>query len=78
MYFFSGTKSVKYSYSKDEVVSGPHEISEYWSVLGKVGFDCVDAIYLAPTRENTYYVFRGHQYLTLDWNGYGSVSGIWS
>ncbi|OQE18867.1 hypothetical protein PENFLA_c020G07909 [Penicillium flavigenum] len=74
MYFFSGTKSVKYSWSKDEAISSPHEISEYWSILGKAGFDRVDAIYAARNMNNTYYVFRGHQYLALDWNGYRNES----
>lgn len=68
LFFFRGTKSLKYSYKEGKVVAGPKPISSYWPAIGEAGFDSIDAIFKTPN-DDSYYVFKGDQYARISWNG---------
>lgn len=68
LFFFRGTKSLKYSYSQNKVVAGPKPITTYWPGISKSGFDSIDAIFKTPN-SNSYYVFKGDQYARISWTG---------
>ncbi|KAJ5957497.1 Hemopexin/matrixin [Penicillium viridicatum] len=68
LFFFRGTKSLKYSYKGKKVVAGPKPISSYWPAIGKAGFDSIDAIFKTPNGDS-YHVFKGDQYARISWNG---------
>lgn len=68
MYFFSGTKCLKYSWSKDNVIWNK-TIAEGWPGIGKAGFDSVDAIFTAAGTTNHYFVFQGDKVAKIDWDG---------
>lgn len=82
VYFFSGTRYVKYSWSADEVVTGPRDITYGWPALKEAGFERVDAIFPSADQKDIWYVFSGDQYVRIKWNASegdeSSDAGPWS
>ncbi|KAJ5894359.1 Hemopexin/matrixin [Penicillium taxi] len=80
IFFFRGTKSLKYSLSENKVLAGPKPISTYWRGIGKADFDSIDAIFKSPNPGDSYYVFKGDKYARIKWDGgwdsleYGPIS----
>lgn len=68
MYFFSGTRCLKYSWSDDKVIKEPTAITDTWPALKEVGFERVDAIFPSGDQKDIWYVFRGDQYVRIKWN----------
>ncbi|OQE26179.1 hypothetical protein PENFLA_c007G10756 [Penicillium flavigenum] len=69
LFFFSGTKTLKYKMSQDKVIWGPMSIAEGWPSIKEAGFDTIDAIFTMHTDNKIFYVFCGDQYATLKWDG---------
>lgn len=67
-YFFSGTRYVKYNWTKDKIERGPRYITSGWIGLKKAGFERVDAMFPSADQKNIWYVFRGDQYVRIKWD----------
>ncbi len=67
IWFFRGTKTLKYTWSEDKVSTGPAPITSIWPSLREAGFDSVDAIVSDPSERDLFFVFRGDEYVKIRW-----------
>jgi hypothetical protein len=66
---FSGSKTLGYTRSKNEVTWLSKPIVDGWPSLKEACFHRVDAILKKPETDHVYYVFHGNQYVRIHWKG---------